>query len=56
MWVVSVPQAPGSWAQTGRVPPLLIRDALSAAEVFGEEMQLIGGGLVWQLVQPLLGG
>lgn len=53
---VSVPQAPGSWAQAGRVPPVLVRDALRAAEMLGKEMQLVGGGLVRQLVQPLLGG
>lgn len=54
--VVSVPQAPGSWAQAGRVPPVLVCDALRAAEMLGKEMQLVGGGLVRQLMQPLLGG
>lgn len=50
------PEAPGSWAQAGRVPALLVRDALRTAEMLRKEMQLVGGGLVRQLVQALLGG
>lgn len=35
---------------------ILVCDALGAAEMFGEEMELVHGGLVGQLVQTLLGG
>ena len=40
----------------GAAAAILVCDALGAAEVFGEEMELIHGGLVGQLVQTLLGG
>lgn len=54
--VGAVPETPGPRAQAGRVPALLVRDALRTAEMLRKEMQLVGGGLVRQLVQALLGG
>jgi len=38
------------------VPAFLVRDALRTAEMLRKEVQLVGSGLVRQLVQALLGG
>lgn len=48
-----VPEAAGAWSHGGRSAALVPGDALGA-EMLGEEVQLIGGGLVGQLVQLLL--
>ena len=51
------PEAPRARPhRRGAAATILIRDALGAAEVFGEEVELVHGGLVGQLVQALLGG
>lgn len=51
---VCVPEAAGAWPHGWRPPALFVRDALGA-EVLGEEVQLVCGGLEGQLVQLLLG-
>lgn len=54
-WGLSPPEAPGARPHSGgAAPPILIRDALGAAKVLGQEVQLVQGGLVGQLVQALL--
>lgn len=47
------PETPGAGPHGWRSPPVLVRDALWT-EVFGEEVQLVRGGLEGQLVQLLL--
>lgn len=49
-----VPEAAGARPHGGRSPALFVSDALGA-EVLGEEVQLVRGGLEGQLVQLLLG-
>lgn len=54
LWRRRPPQATGTGAQMGRAAsPFVVGDALRAAEMLGEEVQLLQGGLVGQL---LLGG
>lgn len=38
----------------GAAAPVVVCDALGAAEVLGQEVELVHGGLGGQLVQPLL--
>lgn len=50
------PKAAGPRANVrGAAATVVVRDALGAAKVFGQEVQLVHGGLERQLVQPLLG-
>lgn len=50
------PKAPGARANVrGAAATVVVRDALRAAEVFRQEVQLVHGWLERQLVQPLLG-
>lgn len=49
----SLPEAAGARSHGGGAPALLVSDALRA-EMFGEEVQLVGRGLKGQLVQLLL--
>lgn len=52
----NLPEAPGPRANVrGAAAAVVVRDALGAAKVFGQEVQLVHGGLERQLVQPLLG-
>lgn len=49
------PEAAGARAHVWRAPAaVVVRDALRAAEVLGQEVQLVHGGLEGQLVQALL--
>lgn len=51
------PEAPRTGPHGGRATTaILVRDALRAAEVFGEEVEFVHCRLVGQLVQALLGG
>lgn len=53
----ALPEAPGARAHVRRSSAaVVVRDALCAAEVLGQEVQLVHGWLEGQLVQPLLGG
>lgn len=50
------PKAPGPRADVRRPPaPIIVRDALCASKVLGQEVQLVHRWLERQLVQPLLG-
>lgn len=52
-----LPEAPGARADVRRSPAaVVVRDALRAAKVLGQEVQLVHGWLEGQLVQALLGG
>lgn len=48
------PQTPRARPHMRWSPAVVISDALSAAEVFGQEVQLVQCGLERQLMQPLL--
>lgn len=54
--VFNLPEAPGARADVrGAAATVVVRDALRAAKVFGQEVQLVHRWLERQLVQPLLG-
>lgn len=51
-----LPEAPGARANVRRTAAaIVVRDALRAAKVFRQEVQLVHRWLERQLVQPLLG-
>lgn len=52
-----LPETPGARAHVRRSPAtVVVRDALRAAKVLGQEVQLVHGWLEGQLVQAFLGG
>lgn len=52
--IIGVPEAPRARPNVRRPASVVVCHALRAAEVLGQEVQLVHGGLEGQLVQTLL--